>query len=82
MISLVPNNSFLLKKLSIRLLYMLSLLLTRDSNNKKVPFSVPFSSLTCMPIFVLVGKLIFLSCKKSALIMSFTARTINQTPLK
>ena len=34
-----------------------------------------------MPIFVLVRKLVLLVCIKSALIMSFPARTINKIPL-
>ena len=35
-----------------------------------------------MPIFILVGKVVLLVCVKSALIMSFPERTINETPLK
>ena len=34
-----------------------------------------------IPIFILVGKGVLLVCIKSALIMSFPARTINKTPL-
>ena len=34
-----------------------------------------------MPILILVSKLVLLVCIKSALIMSFPARTINNTPL-
>ena len=34
-----------------------------------------------MPIFISVGKVVLLVCIKSALIMSFPARTINKTPL-
>ena len=40
-----------------------------------------FSSSSYMPIFILVGKVVLLVCKKSALIMSFPARKINKTPL-
>ena len=41
-----------------------------------------FSSSRCMPIFILVRKLVLLVCITSALIMSFSARTINKIPLK
>ena len=34
-----------------------------------------------MPIFISVGKVVLFVCVKSALIMSFLARTINKTPL-
>ena len=51
-------------------------------NNKKVPISVHyFSSSRCMPIYILVGKVVLLVCIKSALIMSFPARTVNKRPL-
>ena len=49
-------------------------------NKKVAPISVNhFSSSRGMPIFILVEKVV---CIKSALIMSFPARTINKTPLK
>ena len=57
-------------------------LIGEHSNNKKVPISAHyFSSSIYMPIFILVGKVALLLCKKSALIMSLPARTINKTPL-
>ena len=34
-----------------------------------------------MPIFIIVRKLVLMACIKSALIMSFAARTINKTHL-
>ena len=59
---------------------MLVFLIREHSNNKKVPISGHyFSSSRCMPI--LVGKVVLLVCIKSALTMSFPARTINKTPL-
>ena len=41
-----------------------------------------FSSSRCLPIFILVGKVVLLVCIRSALIMSFPARTVNKTPVK
>ena len=61
---------------------ILVFLIREHSNNKMVPISVHyFSSSKCMPIFILVGKMVLLVCIKSALIISFLARTINKTSL-
>ena len=58
-------------------------LIGEHSNNKKVLISLHyFSSSRYMPIFIFVGKVVLLVCIKSALTMSFPARTINKTPLK
>ena len=52
------------------------------SNNKEVPISAHyFSYKRCMLVFILVGKGVLLVCIKSALIISFPARTIHKTPL-
>ena len=53
------------------------------SNNKKGLICVHyFSSSRCMPILILVGKVVLLEGIRSALIMSFPAQTINKIPLK
>ena len=47
-------------------------LIGEHSNDKKVPLSVHyFSSSGCIPIFILVGKVVFLVCIQSALIAVF-----------
>ena len=59
---------------------ILVFLIREHSSDKKVPISVHYcSSLRCMPILNLVGKVVFLVCVKSA--SSDPARTINKTPL-
>ena len=62
---------------------VLIFLIGEHSYNKMVSISVYYFSVSrCMPIFILVGKVVLLVCIKSPLIISFPARTINKAPFK